>query len=92
MKLKERLNGQLKKVQALPKKTKRIIFWSVIIVISLGLLLFWANYLFKTIKNFSFEEAAKDLNIQDISSKAGQATKIENEMNDKLKQLEQLKK
>ena len=91
MKLRERLDEQFKKVRALPKRTKRIIFWSIVIIVALGSLLFWVDYLFKTIKNFNLEEATKDLNIQDISSKAGQATKIENEMNDKLKQLEQLK-
>lgn len=88
MKLKERLNEQIRKVQALPKKTKRIIFWSAVIIAALGLLFFWADYLVKTVKNFSLENVAEDSNIQDFTSKAGQAMNMENELKEKLDQLQ----
>lgn len=87
MKLRERLNEQLKKVQALPEKTRKIIFWSMIIAISSGLLFFWTDHLVKMIRNFSLEGAAEDLNFQDLSSKAGQAMKLEGEMKEKIEQL-----
>ena len=92
MKIRDKLNTQLKKIKALPEKTKRIIFWSIVIIVVLGLLFFCINSLIKMVKNFSLEEAVKDLNIQEMSSKAGQATEIENEMRKKFEQFDQLKK
>ena len=84
MQLRKQLNEQLKKVQALPDKTKR----TMIIVAGLGMSLFWANSLVKTVKSFSPEAAIKDLNLQDMSSKAGQAMEIEGEMKKKMEQLQ----
>jgi uncharacterized membrane protein YvbJ len=56
----------LQEIQNLPEQKKKIILWSVIIIIGVILLSFWFNNLQKKIKSFEMEELKEDLEIPSL--------------------------
>lgn len=56
----------LKKVQNLPELTRKIIFWILIIIISLALIFWFVNNFQKKIKNFKREELNNESEIPSL--------------------------
>ncbi len=75
MKLRERLDEQLKKIQALPKKERKIIFWVILIAVAAILIWLWlwrVSYVAKNLNLNGFKDSlavpAKNLNMEEIKS------------------------
>ena len=75
MKLRERLDEQLKKIQALPKKKRKIIFWVILIAAAAILIWLWlwrVSYVAKKLDLNGFKDSlavpAKNLNAEEIKS------------------------
>ena len=67
----------LKKLQSQPESTKKIILWSVMVLVGLLLLIFWLNSTKSRIKNFQKEDFVRDLGIPDLREDINKMPKIE---------------
>ncbi len=56
----------LEKIQQLPEKKRKIILWSIVIVLAVSLLFWWFNSFQKRIKGFQKEEFIEELNLPEI--------------------------
>ena len=54
------------KIQQLPEKKRKIILWSVIIILGAGLLFWWVNNLQKRVTGFPSEQLLESLNLPEI--------------------------
>lgn len=68
-------------------RTRKIIFWSVIIALSVGLFFWWIKNAQKTINNFRGKEFIERLNFPDL--KMPNAGIPEAELGDTIKELEE---
>ena len=53
----------IKKLQEQPESTRKIILWLIIVIIGLGLTVWWINSSYQKIKDFQKEEVIKELNL-----------------------------
>jgi hypothetical protein len=53
----------LKKLQNLPESKRKIIFWSIIIVLGVGLLIWYVKSCQKRLEGFKVEEFKEELNL-----------------------------
>jgi uncharacterized protein HemX len=67
----------LEKLQSLPEKTRKIILWLIVIVIGLGLLVWWIKNFQERLKTFKMEEVKKELNLPPFEEKLKELPKIE---------------
>lgn len=67
----------LEKLRSLPERKKKIIFWSVLIPFALFLFFLYGKYVQKKIKEISFEQIEKELEIQKLKENLGKIPKIE---------------
>lgn len=67
----------IKIVRDLPKPKRKIIFWSVIVIIGLGLFTFYIKNVQKRIKNFEIEKFKEDLNLPSLEETIKELPKIE---------------
>ena len=58
----------LEKLQQLPQKTRKIILWSVIIVLGAGLLIWWINNFQKRLADFQTEQFIEELNLPKVET------------------------
>lgn len=58
----------LEKLQQLPQKTRKIILWSVIIVLGIGLLIWWINNFQKRLADFQTEQFIEELNLPKVET------------------------
>jgi len=56
----------LNKLQSLPIKTRKIILWSTVIVLALGLLVWWVNSIKNRVAEFSGDEFMEELNLPSV--------------------------
>jgi hypothetical protein len=56
----------LKRLQNLPEKKKKIIFWSTLLVLFIGLIIWYAGHAQQVIKNFQAQKFIESLNLPDI--------------------------
>ena len=56
----------LEKIQNLSERTRKIIFWSVIIIMGIILLCFWINNFQKKLKNLETEKIKEELKIPSL--------------------------
>jgi hypothetical protein len=75
MKLRGRFDEQLKKVQALPEKKRKIIFWAILIAAAVILIWLWlwrVSYVAKNLDLNGFKDSlavpAKNINVEEIKS------------------------
>ena len=54
------------KIQQLPEKKRKIILWSVIIILGAGLLFWWVNNLQKRVTGFPSEQLLEGLDLPEI--------------------------
>ena len=59
----------LKKLQNQPESTRKIILWSIIIVIGIGLLFLWSKNFQQKLKNFQIEEFKEELKLPSLEGK-----------------------
>jgi len=55
------LDTFLKKIQGLPERKRKIIFWLLIVIISLSLVFFYIKNVQKKLKTFKIEESKKEI-------------------------------
>lgn len=89
-----KIRESLKKIQNLPLATRKIIFWLIIIVLSLGLFGFWLKNLQERTKSFEREKFEEQLNLPQLKEELKELRTPEIEENlEKLKEtLEQYEK
>ena len=56
----------LKKIQSLPEKKRRIILWTVVVIVGLPLSFLLINSFQKKLKDFKIEELKNDLNLEKL--------------------------
>ena len=56
----------LKKIQSLPEKKRRIILWTVVIILGLSLSFFIIRNLQKKLEDFKMQEMKNDLNLEKL--------------------------
>lgn len=64
-------------IQNQPENVKKIIFWIVLIVISLGLGTWWVNFAYRKIKEFKKEEFFENLDFSPLEEKIREIPKLE---------------
>lgn len=84
----------LKKIQNLPLTTRKIIFWSIIIILSLSLFSLWIKNFQQRARSFDREKFKEGLNLPQLREELKEIQKPEIEKNlEKLKEtLEQYEK
>lgn len=75
----------LKKLQELPQRIRKVILWSVVVVLAFCLLIWWFNNFQKNMVNFQGGEFIEKLNLPEI--KTPQLPEISEEDLNKLKQI-----
>jgi len=65
------------KIQNLPESTRKIILWSVIIIIGLSLFAFYIKNVQKKLKSFEVEEFKKELQLPSFGEELKRLQKIE---------------
>ena len=66
-----------KKIQGLPESKKKIILWSIVIMLGLILLIWWIKNVQEAIRGFQKEELKKELNVPILEEKLKEMPKIE---------------
>ncbi|PIV12631.1 MAG: hypothetical protein COS47_01555 [Candidatus Nealsonbacteria bacterium CG03_land_8_20_14_0_80_36_12] len=79
----------LKKIQNLSLTARKIIFWLVIIGLSLGLFSFWVKNFQKKVKTFEKEEFQGQLNLPSLGEELKQFEQIKENFEELKKLLEQ---
>ena len=81
----------LKRIQNLPERKRKIIFWLILIVVGLGLGFFWIKNFQKALKGFQKEEFIKELKLPKFEEEELKSLpQIEiPEMGEELKKLEE---
>lgn len=67
----------LEKLQKLPERKRKIILWSVIIVIGFGLFMWWIKIVQKSLKSFPKEGFKKQLQLPSLEEKLKKIPEIE---------------
>lgn len=67
----------LTKIQNLPEKNRRIIFWSVVVIISLILLTFYVKNFQQRLKSFKIEEVKEQFQIPSLQEELKELPEIE---------------
>jgi hypothetical protein len=67
----------LEKLQSLPLKTRKVILWSIIVIVGLTLLFFWLGNIQKTIKGFEKKEIMKEINLPPLKEEFKEIPKVE---------------
>jgi polyferredoxin len=67
----------LKKLQSLPERTRKIILWITVIIISLGLLSWWVKNFQQKLKSFKTREFKKELKIPSLEKELKNLPKLE---------------
>ncbi len=57
----------LEKIRQKPEKTRKVIFWVIIIVVGSGLFLFWLIISYQQLKFFPKDKFIKELNISNLN-------------------------
>jgi len=65
------------KIQDLPESTRKIIFWVMVIMLSLGLLAWWAQITQNRISSFKGEELKEELGVPFLQEELEKLPKIE---------------
>jgi len=55
--------GFLKKLQSQPEYIRKMVLWSVVIILGLGLVIWWINSSYQKLKKFEKEEFIKKMNL-----------------------------
>lgn len=63
MSIKKQSEEQLKKVQALPEKTRKIIFWTLFVIFSLILIAIWVRWTEYNIQKFNSKKVFENMEI-----------------------------
>ena len=67
----------LEKLQNLPLKTRKVILWSIIVVVGSTLLFFWIGNIQKRIKGFEKGEIMKEINLPSFKEELKEIPKTE---------------
>ena len=72
-----KINKFIKKLQKLPERTRKVILWSVVILIGLILAILWILNINRVIKNIKKEDLKKELNLEELEENLQEIPKIE---------------
>jgi len=72
-----KINKFIKKLQKLPERTRRVILWSVVILIGLILAILWILNINRVIKNIKKEDLKKELNLEKLEENLQELSEIE---------------
>lgn len=61
------INSYIKKLRALPEKQKKIILWTIVVVVAMGMVFFWFKVSIKRLEKL--EESVKKIDIPSIEIK-----------------------
>jgi len=67
----------IKIVRDLPESERKIIFWAVIVIIGLGLFIFYIQNVQKRIKSFEIEKFKEELNLPSLEEEIKGLPKVE---------------
>lgn len=67
----------LKKIQNLPEKKRKVIFWSIIVIVGIGFLALYVKDVQKRLKTFKIEKIKKELSLPDLQEELKTLPKIE---------------
>ena len=83
----------LKKIQQQPEYVKKLILWTITIIIGLGLIFFWYWNSYRGIREFSKEKFIKNLNFPSLKTETENldVTKTSSSLKKELKQIKQIK-
>jgi len=66
----------LKKIQQQPKYVRKLILWTITIIISIGLIVLWVWFSYQKIREFPKRQFMKNLNIPSLKSEIKQNLQI----------------
>lgn len=59
----------LRKLQSQPEQTRKIILWSIVVILGLGLAIWWVGSSYQKLKEFKKEEFIEKINLPDFKER-----------------------